>query len=61
MKRKQKFETPAVLQKVDLSLEGVLLAESVVDQMVIRATGQEVQEHDFSEETFNHEWGDVLE
>ena len=58
MKRKHKFETPTVLQAVDLSLEGGLLAQSVVENLTIKTTGQEVEEHDFSDATFNHEWGD---
>ena len=58
MKRKQKFETPAVLQAVDLSLEGRLLQNSVVDNLTVRTTGQEVKKWDFSAENnpFNHEW-----
>ena len=61
MKRKIKFETPTVLQAVDLSLEGGLLAGSVVDNMAVRSMGQDVTEYDFSEgntEGFNFEWGD---
>ena len=61
MKRKHKFETPTVLQAVDLSLEGGLLAGSVVDNMAVRSMGQDVTEYDFSEgntEGFNFEWGD---
>ena len=58
MKRKQKFETPAVLQAVDLSLEGRLLQNSVVDNLTVKTTGQEVKEWDFDESQFNHEWGE---
>ena len=61
MKRKQKFETPAVLQAVDLSLEGRLLQNSVVDNLTVRTTGQEVKEWEFTpsdDSPFNHEWGE---
>ena len=60
MKRKQKFETPAVLQAVDLSLEGRLLQNSVVETMTVKTVGQEVKDWDFSaggeDNPFNHEW-----
>ena len=56
MKRKQKFETPAVLQAVDLSLEGRLLQNSVVNTTTVRSVGQDVVEHPADEFTF--EWGE---
>ena len=61
MKRKQKFETPAVLLELDLGLEGrTMFQRSVVEDLTIRTTGQEVQEWDFAtggdENPFNHEW-----
>ena len=58
MKRKQKFETPAVLQSVDFSLEGRLLQNSIVETMTVKTVGQEVKDWDFSADDtpFNHEW-----
>ena len=56
MKRKQKFETPTVLQTVDLSLEGALLAGSIVDQIEVISAGQEVHDIDASSPEF--EWND---
>ena len=60
MKRKQKFETPAVLQAVELSLEGRLLQNSVVETMTVKTVGQEVKDWNFSaggeDNPFNHEW-----
>ena len=59
MKRKQKFETPTVLQKVDLALEdGILVKGSIVDQVEIISIGQEVHDIDASSEEFdwNNQW-----
>ena len=58
MKRKQKFETPTVLQQVDLSLEGGILAGSIVDQVEVLSAGQAVHDIDASSEEFdwNNQW-----
>ena len=59
MTKKLHFETPAVLQAVDLSLEGTLLAGSIVDEaLAITSTGQEVTDIDASSEDFdwNSQW-----
>lgn len=62
MKRKQKFETPAVLLELDLGLEGrMMFQNSVVDNLTVKTTGQEVKEWDFTpsdDSPFNHEWGE---
>ena len=57
MKRKQKFETPAVLQQVDLVLEGAF-AKSIVDQVEIISAGQVVHDIDASSSEFdwNEKW-----
>ena len=57
MKRKQKFETPAVLQQVDLVLEGAF-AKSIVDQVEIISAGQVVHDIDASSSDFdwNENW-----
>ncbi|MBR6001402.1 MAG: hypothetical protein IK045_00880 [Bacteroidales bacterium] len=55
MKKKQ-FSSPLILQEVRICAENSFLA-SVVDNLApIESTGQEVVEHDFSQETFNHNW-----
>ena len=54
MKRKHKFESPTVLQAVDLSLEGGLLAGSIVDQIEVISAGQEV--HDLDAESKEFDW-----
>ena len=59
MKRKHKFESPTVLQAVDLSLEGgILLKGSIVDQLEVVSVGQEVDEIDASKDEFdwNNQW-----
>lgn len=62
MKRKHKFESPTVLQAVDLSLEGGILKGSIVDEgMFVTSVGQEVTDIDASstgEEGFdwNSKW-----
>ena len=58
MKRKQKFETPTVLQQVDLSLEGGILAGSIVDQVEVLSAGQTVHDIDASKKEFdwNENW-----
>ena len=58
MKQKKTFITPAVLQALSLHGETPILAGSVAEQTTVTATGQEVQEYNFGDEsTFNHEWG----
>ena len=60
MKRKIKFETPTVLQAVDLSLEGgILLKGSIVDQVEVISAGQEV--HDIDAEAPDFEWNEHWE
>lgn len=59
MKRKHKFESPTVLQAVDLSLEGgILLKGSIVDQVEVISAGQEVHDIDASSSEFdwNENW-----
>ena len=57
MKRKQKFETPTVLQQVDLVLEGAF-AKSIVDQVEVISVGQSVHDIDASKSEFdwNENW-----
>ncbi len=56
MKQKQKFESPRVVGELRLKPEGVLLVSIVDTEVTVETTGQKVENHDFSGETFNHEW-----
>ena len=50
MNKKQTYQTPVVLKEVDVLLERDFLAGSVVDDMTVVSTGQEVEELSFSTE-----------
>ena len=56
MKQKKQFTRPAILQELSLLPDMPILAGSVVDNTTIVATGQEVENYDFSENDFNHNW-----
>ena len=64
MKRKHKFESPTVLQAVDLSLEGgILLKGSIVEQVEVLSIGQDVHDINASDKQFdwnsNWDWEDA--
>ena len=57
MKLKTIYSSPAVVKVVSLAMEGDVLAESVVDTVSdVKTTGQEVETHDFTGSSFNHDW-----
>jgi len=56
MKTKQRFESPRVLNELMLQTEGFFLASVVDTEITLESTGQKVENHDFSESEFNHEW-----
>ena len=56
MRQKKQFTRPAVLQELSLLPDMPILAGSVVDNTTVYSTGQDVVNHDFSDEDFNHEW-----
>ena len=58
MKQKKQFVRPAILQELSLLPDTPILQGSVVDNTVIVSTGQDVVNHDFSDETFDHQWGE---
>ena len=58
MKRKKVYRSPAILREVLLQPEVELLGGSVVDKTMVQSTGQEVEEYDFSQPEFNHDWKD---
>lgn len=56
-KVKQKFMPPAIIRELSMFPEEPVLASSIVDtDITVKSMGQEVENHDFSKETFNHEW-----
>ena len=58
MTRKKVYKAPVILREVNLQVEGEILAGSVVDTTTVVSTGQEVEEYDFSQPEFNHDWKD---
>ena len=58
VKMSNHYVAPAILQEGRLELEAPILENSVVDNLTVRTTGQEVKKWDFSAENnpFNHEW-----
>ena len=54
--KKKKFLSPLILQEVRISTENNFLASVVENLAPVESTGQQVAEHDFSQETFNHNW-----
>ena len=62
MNKKQTYQTPTVLKEVDVLLERDFLNGSVVDDMTVVSTGQEVEEINFSTEVednpFTFDWED---
>lgn len=62
MNKKLTYQTPRVLTEVGVLLERDFLQGSVVDQMTVIATGQEVEEYDFAADVesnpFTIEWED---
>lgn len=55
MKRKT-FIHPAILQELTLLPETPVLTGSVSDNTTVISTGQAVEEYDFSQDDFNHQW-----
>ena len=55
---KKFYMAPAILREVNLQVEGEILTGSVVDTTTVVSTGQEVEEYDFSQSDFNHDWKD---
>ena len=56
MKTRKRFERPAILRELALTGDAPILQGSVADNTVIVSAGQEVQEHNFSGNDFNHQW-----
>ena len=58
MNFKKPYESPAVLRKTPLRMQGELLAKSVVDNMTIISNGQEVVDINADTQDFgwNQKW-----
>ena len=56
MKKKKQFIRPEILLELNLQGDKPILEGSVADDVTIVSTGQAVENHDFSGETFNHQW-----
>jgi len=55
---KKSFEGPAVIRKLDVSLQSPILGNSVMHKSEVKSVGQEVKSLDFNESSssFNFEW-----
>ena len=59
MIKKNRYELPCVLSRVNLELESQILAASVANSMTVETVGQEVETYgsfDGTDNGFNHEW-----
>ena len=56
MKQKSRYESPFIQRVVHLQMEGELLSGSVVNHIEVTSMGQDVENFDFSGDSFNHEW-----
>ena len=56
MKNSSNYQSPRVLQEVSIRVEKAFLKASLVDTAVVTSVGQEVEEHDFTTDEFNHQW-----
>ena len=56
MKHSSNYQSPRVLQEVSIHMEKAFLKASLVDTAVVTSVGQEVEEHDFTTDEFNHQW-----
>lgn len=50
------YQKPRIGGEVCLYADATILAASVVDLMTVTSTGQEVTDHDFTDDTFNSDW-----
>lgn len=53
---KAKYLKPHIFWDVCLCVDASILATSVVDDMTVATSGQEVMDYDFSDDTFNTDW-----
>ena len=54
--KRNNYQAPRVIQEVSVFVEREFLKASLVDTAVVMSVGQEVEEHDFTTDEFNHQW-----
>ena len=57
MKQKKHFIRPAVLQELNILPETPILQASIVTSTTVTTTGQEIQDYNWNDSSFNHDWG----
>ena len=51
------YQSPAVLRKVPVGMEGSILTASIHEKVEVETTGHQVQNYDWSNQSsFNHVW-----
>lgn len=51
------YQSPAILRKMTVMMEGSILTESIYEKVTVETTGHEVKNFDWSnEQFFNHTW-----
>lgn len=58
MKERKAFVKPDLPQELSFLHDTPILAGSVVEQMTVTTTGQEVKDYDWSDPSFNHTWSE---
>lgn len=56
MSKKREYKTTMVLQQLPIALEEDLLTGSVVDNSGSGTDDQDVEEYDWNDPGFNHDW-----
>ena len=56
MKQKKHFIRPAVLQELTLLPDTPILQASIVSSTTVTTTGQQTQDYNWSDTSFNHDW-----
>lgn len=58
LKSKHNYASPVILRVVGFAPRASLLAGSIVDKANVTSVGQQVDNYDFSDGSFNHTWED---
>jgi|GEM_PF-3065680 len=56
---RRKFEAPKVLGQIEMQMGSSILETSVVNDLTVQSTGQEIKSYNFSDDKsggFNHQW-----
>jgi len=59
--KRQNFEPPRIIKHLGYELENPVLSQSLVNDLTVKSTGQEVEDYEFSnsernKDGFNFEW-----